>query len=133
MPTISRVLLAPKFQNLCYFSAMLLFLLIVVIGSLPGARHDIAQFASGLVLHSAAYAVLGLLIFVGSQGDRSRRALKAVLTVAAMGAADEAVQSFFPYRTAAVSDWLVDVAAGGIVSAVLWESWSRLSRPTDAD
>jgi VanZ family protein len=38
-----------------------------------------------------------------------------------MGALDECVQSFFPYRTAAVTDWMVDFAAGGLVSILLWK------------
>jgi VanZ family protein len=132
-PKIAGILLAPKFQRLCYSSAIALFLLIVVVGSLPGARHDIGQFASGAVLHSTAYAVLGILIFLGSGGNASRRAIKATLTVALMGAVDEYVQSFFPYRNAAVSDWLVDVAAGGSVSVLLWNAWPRLGEQLVAD
>ena len=130
---ISNVLLSAKFQKRCYRGAIALFLLIVIIGSVPGARHDVAQYASGAVLHSAAYAVLGLLIFLGSSGNGSGRAVKAVLSVAVMGAVDEGVQSFFPYRTAALSDWMVDVAAAGIVSGVLREFWARLSSAAIAD
>ncbi len=116
-------LATPKLQRLCYRSAISIFALIVVFGSLPGARVDVGQYASGLVLHSLAYGVLGLLVFLGSRGSGARRALMATLTVAVMGALDEGVQSFFPYRTAAVSDWLVDVAAAGLVNAFLWTCW----------
>lgn len=118
---ISRLLDTPKFQNICFQSALSIFVLIVVLGSLPGARDDVGHYASGLVLHSFAYAILGLLVFIGSRGGGSQRALKATLTIAMMGALDEGVQSFFPYRTAAVTDWLVDVAAGGLVSTLLWK------------
>mgnify|MGYP000674522491 CR=1 FL=1 len=103
-----------------------MFLLIVVLGSLPGAREDIGQFASGGVLHSVAYAILGALTFMGGKGSESRRAVWAVLKVAAMGAVDECVQGFFPYRTAAVSDWLVDVTAAVLISAALWKLWPTL-------
>lgn len=71
-----------------------LFLVIVVIGSIPGARQNVGQFASGLILHSTAYAILGALIFLGSRGSASRRALCTVITIAVMGAFDEYVQSF---------------------------------------
>jgi VanZ family protein len=37
-----------------------------------------------------------------------------------MGALDEYVQSFFPYRHAAIGDWYVDVSAGIFMSALLW-------------
>lgn len=126
LPGISKVLLTRKFQQLCYRGAMALFLLILVVGSLPGARDDIGQYASGIVLHALAYGVLAGLFFVGSSGSALARAIKAALTVATMGALDEYVQSFFPYRTAAIGDWMVDVAAGSLVSAALREFWGRL-------
>ena len=132
-PNFYPLLLSARIQKLCFFSAMALFLLILLLGSVPGARHDIAQYASGVVLHSAAYAVLALLVFLGGAGSGSRRAIRAVLTVAAMGAVDEYVQSFFPYRTAAVSDWLVDVAAGATVSAWIGRYWTRWGAPAVAD
>ena len=127
MSTISGLLETPKFQNFCFRSAISIFVLIVVLGSLPGAREDVGQYASGLVLHSVAYAVLGLLAFLGGGGSGSQRALKATLTVAVMGALDEGVQSIFPYRTAAVTDWMVDVAAAGVVSALLWKLWPNIA------
>jgi VanZ family protein len=71
------------------------------------------------VLHSIAYAVLAFLWFTGSAGSAAARAAKAVLAVAVMGAGDEFVQSFFPYRGAAVGDWMVDCAAALVTSTVL--------------
>jgi VanZ family protein len=127
MSMVSGLLETPRFQNFCFHSAISIFVLIVVLGSLPGARENVGQYASGLVLHSVAYAVLALMAFLGGGGSRSRRALKATLTVAVMGALDEGVQSFFPYRTAAVTDWMVDVAAAGVVCALLWELWPNIA------
>ena len=75
----------------------------------PGARADIGHYAPGPVLHSIAYALLATLWFIGSRGSALARACKAVLAVAMMGACDEFVQSFFPYRGASVRDWAVDV------------------------
>jgi VanZ family protein len=46
-----------------------------------------------------------------------------------MGAIDEFVQSFFPYRTASVTDWLVDVGAGTLAAAALRASWPRAGDP----
>lgn len=102
------------------FAALLIYAAIVIIGSIPGARAEIGHVATGAVLHSIAYAILTFLIFTGSSGSAWRRALKAVLAVALMGAGDEFVQSFFPYRGAAVSDWLVDCAASLTTSLLLW-------------
>jgi VanZ family protein len=43
----------------------------------------------------------------------------------AMGALDEYVQSFFPYRSADVMDWVVDVSAGIFSAAILRTLWPR--------
>jgi VanZ family protein len=123
MSAIFGLLNTDRLQVRCNRSAISIFVLIIVLGSLPGARQDVGQLASGLVLHSVAYAVLGSLLFLGGSGNGSRRAIKATLAIAVMGALDEGVQSFFPYRTAAVSDWMVDVAAAGVASLLLWKLW----------
>ena len=117
------LLQSARFRHWSGAGAIALFSLIVVLGSIPGARDEIGQLASGLVLHSIAYAVLAALTFVALGGGPSRRAILAVLTIAVMGAIDEGVQSLFPYRHAAVSDWLVDVAAGAVASVALRYGW----------
>lgn len=126
---LSRVVLSPAGQKLSYRCAIVFYLVMVIAGSLPGAREDIGQFASGVVLHSLAYAILTMLLFVGIGGNRTERAVKSVLTILVMGAGDEFVQSFFPYRTASVTDWMVDAIAGSITSSMLWRLWLGLSKP----
>ena len=121
MPALFVLLvLDPKLRKLRYGCALLLYMAILVMGSIPGARAEIGQYASGAVLHTLAYAVLTFLVFTGSGGSGRSRALKAWLTVALMGAGDELLQSFFPYRGAAVSDWLVDCNAAAVTAALLW-------------
>lgn len=114
-----------KLSKLRYALALLIYAMILVLGSIPGARAEIGQFATGPVLHSLAYAFLTLLVYTGSSGSASRRAFKSVLTVMLMGAGDELLQTFFSYRGAAVSDWLVDVTASLVVSALLWAAWPK--------
>ena len=121
MPALLHLLfLDPKLRKFRLGLAIALYLAILVIGSIPGERHAIGEYASGLVLHSIAYAGLATLWFTGSTGDGPQRALKAVFAIALMGACDECVQSFFPYRGAAVSDWLVDCVAAVVAATVLW-------------
>ena len=117
---LSSLLLDPRLNKLRYGAAIFLFLAIVAGGSIPGARADIGHYASGVVLHSTAYAVLALLWFTASRGSAARRSVATVLAVALMGAIDESVQSFFPYRGAAVRDWMVDCSAAVVVCALLW-------------
>lgn len=133
LPNIAMLLLSllldPKWRKLRLALAILMYLTILVAGSIPGARAEIGHYASGAVLHSLAYAMLAFLWFTSCKGGPSVCAAKALLAVAVMGAGDEFVQSFFPYRGAAVADWMVDVAAAAVTSAVLW---AVLPRPAQA-
>ena len=121
------LMLDPRLRILRCAAAIALYLTIVVTGSIPGARAEIGHYASGLVLHSLAYASLAFLWFTGSSGPGAARAAKAVLAVAVMGAGDEFVQSFFPYRGADIHDWMVDCASAIVTSALLW---AMLPRPS---
>ena len=130
-PPFGAVLNAPRFQAFCFRSAMLLYVLILVFGSIPGARHEIGAFATGAVLHSLAYAGLTVLLFIGQRTESATgRAVNAVLITAAMGAGDEFVQSFLPYRGASVLDWLVDISASLVAATALCVVYPRLTRVT---
>ena len=122
---IKQLLLTSSYSRLRYWTAIVLYLMILVLGSIPGARQDIGTVASGVLLHSLAYAGLTFLLFTGGKGGLAQRAGKAVLTIALMGALDEFVQSFFPYRHGAVSDWLVDCNAALLMAAFMWALWNR--------
>jgi hypothetical protein len=119
-PILSQLVLAEPLRPWRFGSALVLCALIIIIGSIPGARAEIALAASGVVLHSLAYSCITFLLYTGSTGTRSARALKAVLIVLAMGALDEFVQSFLPYRHGAVGDWMIDGASASLTAAVLW-------------
>ncbi|WGG49342.1 VanZ family protein [Rugamonas sp. DEMB1] len=122
---LAQLLLTNSHAKLRYWGAMVLYLLILILGSIPGARSDIGNVASGLILHSCAYAGLAFLVFTGGSGTPAWRAGKALLTIMLMGALDEYIQSFFPYRHGAVSDWLVDCNAALLTSLLMWALWSR--------
>ena len=121
MPSLFRLaLLDPRLNKLRFAAATAMFLSIIVTGSIPGVRAGVGHYASGLVLHSLAYATLALLWFTASRGNAASRSLSAVLAVAVMGAIDELVQSMFPFRGADIGDWLVDCSAAIVTCAVLW-------------
>lgn len=117
---LSTLVLDERLRRRRFFSAFLMFAAILVMGSIPGARAEIGQLGSGIILHSVAYGSLTFLLYTGTGGTRSQRAVRAVMTVAFMGALDETVQSFLPYRTGALSDWLIDCAASLVTAALLW-------------
>ena len=129
---LKQIFLTSSYARLRYGTALVLYLLILVIGSIPGARQDIGQVASGVMLHTLAYAGLTFLIFTGGSGTPSQRAGRSVLAIAVMGAIDECVQSMFPYRHGAVSDWMVDCYAAMATAGFMWVLWNRYrSQPAD--
>lgn len=117
---LSYLILDTRLRALRLYTGLAMYVAIIVLGSIPGARADIGHYAPGFVLHSIAYAIITFLLFTGTQGTPRARAIKAVLGVAAMGALDECVQSFFPYRSADVRDWMVDCCAAITMGALLW-------------
>ena len=119
-PFLSFLLLDPRLNRLRYTAAIVMFLAIVVAGSIPGARAEIGHYAPGVVLHSSAYSALALLWFTASRGNAASRTVATVLAIAVMGAIDESVQSFFPYRGADARDWMVDCSSALMVCAILW-------------
>lgn len=129
MPAILNLLvLDPKLRKLRHRCALALFAAIVVMGSIPGARSEIGAYAPGIVLHSLAYAAVTFLLFTGSRGSARERAIKSVLSVMAMGALDELVQSFLPYRSGALSDWMIDCNAALVASGLLWAFLPKAAR-----
>lgn len=117
---LSLLILDERLRTLRYRAAWLAYAAIVLMGSIPGVRADMGQVASGFVLHTLAYGGITFLLYTGSTGTGSSRALWAIGIVAVMGAVDELVQSFLPYRRGAVSDWLVDCNAALITASLLW-------------
>ncbi|WP_206047071.1 VanZ family protein, partial [Noviherbaspirillum denitrificans] len=107
LPT--RFLSGNHAEPIMFRCGLALYLAVILIGSIPGARADVGEYASGLVLHFGTYACIAFLLACGTAGNATAKAVKAICMVAAMGALDEAIQSFLPYRHGAVSDWMVDV------------------------
>jgi VanZ family protein len=119
-------ILDPRHERLRLHAALVLYATVVIMGSIPGARVEVGTYASGLVLHFFTYAALAFLLFTGIDANVQGRAVKTVLIIAAMGAFDEFVQSFLPYRTAALGDWAVDFVAGLTISSLLWSLSMRI-------
>ncbi len=120
MPSLSSLLQpSSNVRRALHALALLGLVAILVAGSIPGARAEVGAYASGVVLHGMSYAFLATLWFLGATGTPVARALKAMLAIALMGAVDEWVQSFFPYRSGDVRDWLVDVTAATLAATLL--------------
>lgn len=117
---LNLLVLDERLRRQRFYFALVLFTAILIVGSIPGARQEIGVFATGIILHSVAYATLTILMFTGVQGSRHRRAIIASVAVIAMGGLDELVQSALPYRVGSLSDWLVDTVACLVTAATMW-------------
>ena len=118
----------PRFQALCTRAAFIIYLLILIVGSIPGARQEIGEYAPGSVLHALAYAGLTVLLFLGRGKTVAERSLGAVIVATAMGAGDEFLQSFLPYRGASVLDWGIDIAASLVAAAAMVVIYPQVTR-----
>ncbi|WP_460841447.1 VanZ family protein [Noviherbaspirillum agri] len=95
----------------CLMAAILLYVLMILIGSVPGEAEALSAVVYDKFLHFAAYAVLSGLLYVGLRGSPGSRALQTLVVTGLLGGLDEAIQSFMPYRHANWADWQVDMLA----------------------
>jgi VanZ family protein len=108
MPALQRIqqilyrLFTPR---RCLLLVLILFTAMIAIGSIPGKADALSSVVYDKLLHMLAYGMLAGLIYCGISGNRIARALCSVLAIAALGAADEAIQSLMPYRHANLQDW----------------------------
>jgi len=95
----------------CLMAAILLYVLMVLVGAIPGKAEALSAAVYDKLLHFSAYAVLSGLLYAGLSGRPVPRALRTVIIAGALGALDEAIQSVMPYRHANWDDWRVDMLA----------------------
>jgi VanZ family protein len=69
------------------------------------------------------------LIFGALRGRPVSRGVRAVLTVALLGAVDEAIQALLPYRHANWDDWKFDLMAAVVCAGLLIVLLLRRSVP----
>lgn len=95
----------------CLVVALIIFFMMVVIGSLPGEANALSAVVPDKLLHFSAYAVMSGLIYSGLEGNKIRRAIATILLTGLLGGLDEGIQLFLPYRNAGIDDWGVDMLA----------------------
>lgn len=100
----------PGMARICLPLAGVFFAVLITVGNLPGLAADMSDAFGDKRLHLLAYAFLTALIYLSVN---RRPALVAMLTITALGALDESIQSFFPYRQAELLDLLADILAAG--------------------
>lgn len=116
---LHTLFLDDRLRTARFGTGIVVFVAIVLVGAIPGARANIGDYATGIVLHSLGYGTISMLLFTGMNGSLRYRFVRTLLSVAVMGAIDELIQSFLPYRRGALSDWIVDCTASLAVCSML--------------
>lgn len=123
--SIYELTLGDRYRHFRFRCGILVYLAVLLFGSIPGARAELGEVATGLFLHTAAYGLITFLLFTGAVSRASPAPTKTFLIVALMGALDEMIQALLPYRTGSINDWLVDVNAAFIGLLVMQSNWFK--------
>lgn len=135
-PTIPMRALLTRFipdkqvEPLMFRAGLFLYLAVIILGSIPGARDEVGEVASGFVLHFGTYSCIAFLLAYGATGNATAKAVKAFCIVAFMGALDEVIQSFLPYRVGAIGDWIIDISAALFTTLLFRATWNENAAAT---
>lgn len=99
--------------------AVTFFVAMIAIGAIPGEADALSAKIPDKLLHFLAYSFLTCCLYVSIPGDKLRRAWISLLLVGVLGALDETIQRFMPYRSCDLADWLFDMLAALTSVAVL--------------
>ncbi len=101
------------------FALVGFFLLMVILGSIPGEARALSDQYGDKLLHTLAYGFMALLCHRALQAPRMLRGLLTVGVIALLGLLDESLQSLLPYRNASVLDWCFDIGAATLMAVLL--------------
>ena len=107
---------------------LLVFVIMVLLGSVPGHADALSDQFGDKPLHLIAYAGFSVLCYRAWLAPRRQRIMLTLVMIALLGLIDEGIQAALPYRNASVVDWCVDFLAALITVGALWlqESFSTL-------
>ena len=103
-------LVSIKFRPLPLCLLFLFFVVMIIVGSVPGQANHLSAHVHDKLLHFLAYGLMSILSFQSITGSRIARTLVSLLLIASLGLIDESIQYFLPYRNASLADWCCDIA-----------------------
>lgn len=103
----------------CQIIAAAFFVLMLLIGAIPGEAAALSDAVGDKLLHLCAYSFLTCVLFGGLSGNSAGRAFRTMMMIGLLASLDEGIQSLMPYRNANLTDWMFDILAAGVTLAVL--------------
>lgn len=110
---------------------LIFFAVMVAIGSIPGEAPALSAKVPDKLLHFVAYSFLTGCIFGSLSGGLWSRSWRSVLYVGMLGALDENIQRFLPYRSCDIADWAFDMLAA-VCSVLILSLIYQLLNPVSA-
>ncbi|MFZ6750056.1 VanZ family protein [Undibacterium sp. Ren11W] len=95
------------------------FAVMVAIGAIPGEATALSARIPDKLLHFVAYSFLTGCIFGSLVGSLWSRSWRSIVYVGMLGALDENIQRFMPYRSCDIADWAFDILAATVSVLIL--------------
>lgn len=99
--------------------ALIFFLFMIIVGSLPGNAQVLTEKINDKILHFLAYSLLTVLIYLSLSTTHLRKFTLTLSIIAILAMTDEFIQSTMTFRNASFYDLSVDILAASLITSCL--------------
>ncbi len=99
--------------------ALIFFLFMIIVGSLPGNAQALTEKINDKILHFLAYSLLTVLIYISLSTTHLRKFTLTLSIIAILAMTDELIQSTMTFRNASLYDLSVDILAASLITSCL--------------
>lgn len=100
-------------------AAIIFFLFMLALGSLPGNAQSVTEIINDKVLHFLAYSLLTVLIYLSLRTTKLGKFIITLSVILVLGMTDELIQSILSFRNASLLDLIVDLLAAFLMTSCL--------------
>ncbi len=99
--------------------ALIFFLLMIIVGSLPGNAQALTEKINDKILHFLAYSLLTVLIYLSLSTTHWKKFTLTLSIIAILAMTDELIQSTMTFRNASLYDLSIDILAASLIASCL--------------
>ncbi len=99
--------------------AIVFFLFMIALGSLPGNAQALTEKINDKILHFLAYSLLTILIYLSLSTTQLRKFTLTLSIIAILAMTDELIQSTMAFRNASLYDLSIDILAASLIASCL--------------
>ncbi len=97
--------------------AIVFFLFMIALGSLPGNAQALTEKINDKFLHFLAYSLLTILIYLSLSTTQLRKFTLTLSIIAILAMTDELIQSTMAFRNASLYDLSIDILAASLIAS----------------